>query len=487
MRWILMLIILFANGGCRPETKEVLSSSERNPSVLFYLIDTCRTDRMSLYGHNRRTTPFLDYLAKNSVVFENCYSQASWTKPSVGSMLASKYPSEIGCNLLFQRISSKVLTFPEVLKENGYFTKGVSANPIMGVFSNYSQGFVEFTESARINKADPIRFASGSAKLINNIVFPWLTKTNHWPMFLFLFSVDPHEEYEPDPIFRNRFADSQRMEQYRKDWKALLKTRPLVPGNRVTEDNFKKAEVEVQPFIEHGLNLYDGDICANDYELLRLWSRIEDDAWGEDMICVITSDHGEEFFEHGGTCHGYSLYNELLHVPLLIYAPKLLPQGVRIKNPVRTLDIYPTLLDLLDIKIPEDIKGRSLVPLMKNQGPWEDMPVYSETNEDASARKMGSASGVARSMIFKDWKFIINFKSPSDVKRPRYELFNLKEDPKETTNLADAKPKLKNQFEKRLLKWSSENIRDIGPGDTMDKSRTDPVILEQLKRLGYLK
>ena len=490
---ILMVLLGAVTGGCGPETEKNSSQPEavkapgRRPSVLFYVIDTCRADRMSLYGHNRKTTPFLDYLAKKSVVFENCFSQASWTKPSVGSILTSRYPSETGCFALFQRMSSSFRTFPEVLMENGYFTKGVSANPIMGMFSNFSQGFTEFTESARINHADPIRFASGSAKLLNDIVFPWLNETDHWPMLLYMFSVDPHEEYEPEPLFMNRFANPDRMEQYRKEWQSLLKTRPDIPGNRVIEQNFIDAGVETSPFIKHGLDLYDADICANDYQLMMLWSRIEDDEWGDDMIVVITSDHGEEFYEHGGTCHGYSLYNELLHVPLLIYAPKLLPQGIRIKNPVQSIDIYPTLLDLLGVASPAETKGNSLLPLINGHEQWKDRPVFSENNEDPMCRVMGEGAGVAKSMITGQWKFIINFKPPSKMERPKYELYNIKDDPKETNNLAGSHSKLVCQFEKQDMKWSSESLESLETGEQVMKKNLDPAVIEQLEKLGYLR
>jgi len=442
---------------------------------------------MSLYGHDKKTTPFLDYIAKKSVVFENCYSQAPWTKPSVGAILSSRYPSETGVHRTFQYLSSSYETLTEALKKGGYYTKGVSANPLMGRFSNYSQGFDEFTESARINRADPIRFASGSAKLLNDLIFPWLSDIDRWPLFLFMFSVDPHEEYEPAAAFLKKFSNPDKMEQYRTEWKALLKTRPKVPGNRVVQKNFIEADVEAMQFIDQGLGLYDADICANDYQLLKLFSRIEDAGWGDDMIFILTSDHGEEFFDHGGTCHAYSLYNELLHVPLLIYAPGLLPEGKRITNPVMTIDIYPTLLEMLDIAVPEGIKGKSLLPLINEDPSWDDRPVYAENTEDPGGRLMGSGAGVTKTIIVKPWKLIINFKSPSDMNKPKYELFNLDSDPGEKKNLAKIHPSLVRQFEDKIMHWASSMIVNSGKSDEEIEENVDPEIIEQLKKLGYIK
>ena len=207
----------------RLAAQEPKASGPRARSVVFYLVDTCRGDRLGFGGYDRGTSPFLDWLAARSVVFESCSSQAPWTKPSMASMLSSQYPSTVGLYRMNQRLDPAVLTWPEVLREGGLYTVGFSANPIMGnELSGLAQGFDHFVESTAINRGDPIRFASGSAKLLNDQAFAWLGGNQRWPLLLYMHSVDPHEEYEPEPRYLERFAEPARHPRFREEWRRLL-------------------------------------------------------------------------------------------------------------------------------------------------------------------------------------------------------------------------------------------------------------------------
>ena len=384
-----------------------MTDEHRPRSVFFYLIDTCRADRMAYDGYARETTPFLEWLSERAVVFEACFSQAPWTKPSMASMLTSRYPSQTGVYQMLDRLPFEAVTWPEVLQANGLYTAGFSANIVMGnLLSNYAQGFDHFVESSLINRGDPIRFASGSAKEINRFVFRWLDRTDYWPMLLYIHSVDPHEEYEPEPLYLAKFADPRRHKQFREEWQKLLNSRPPVPGMYVTQDNFDRTGVDAADFIQHGSNLYDGDLRANDDQMKLLWEKLQEDGWGEEFVFVFTSDHGEEFFEHGGTSHGYSLYDEMIRVPLMIYAPGLLPEGVRVRTPVRSLDLFPTLCDLLGFEIPETVVGESLVPLIHGEARDEETDHLGTSRgpgvlaPQASALAFSSACGRVRGSSF---------------------------------------------------------------------------------------
>ena len=467
-----------------PQDSSAPRSSEPRPrSVLFYLMDTCRGDRTSFDGYERKTTPFLEWLAERSVVFETCYSQAPWTKPSMASMLSSQYPSTTGVYRVEHRLATEVLTWPEVMQANGTYTAGFSANIVMGnILSNFAQGFDHFIESTVINRADPIRFASGSAKKLNEHAFAWLDSTDHWPMLLYMHSVDPHEEYEPEPSYLKQFADPERHAQFREEWKKLLKSRPPIPGLYVTQDNFDRTDVDSASFIEHGSNLYDADILANDDQMQRLWNKLAEDGWGEDFIFVFTSDHGEEFFEHGGTSHGYSLYDEMIRVPLMIYAPGMLPAGKRIETPVRCLDIYPTLCDLLGFDIPEGLQGESLVPLVHGHDPLDAREVFSEHREDRVLRRIGLGSGVMTSLRSGRWKFILNKESSQLLEKPRFELFDLEQDPGEQNNVADAYPDVVKRLELQVVTF----IADQQGASAKDWVTADSEVLDQLRALGYV-
>ncbi len=477
-----LLLVLLVLAAAAPSFAQ---EAPRRRSVLFYLIDTCRADRLSCHGNERETTPFIDRLAARGVVFERCYAQAPWTKPSVASMLTSRYAGEVGIYLLLQQLEDELTTLPEAFQAAGYATAGFSANPLVGAFSNYAQGFDHFVESILVNAGDPINFASGSAKKLNRMVIPSLEKQRAWPQFLYVHSVDPHEEYEPAPEYLQLFADPAREELYRREWRTLLASRPPVPGNHLTRDNFERTGIEPGPFIDYGLRLHDADLRANDTELERLWIALQENGWGDDVVLVLTSDHGEEFYEHGGTSHAYSLYDEQLHVPLVLYAPGLLPEGQRIDRPVSLIDVYPTLCDLLEVEAPEGLSGRSLVPLIRGDEGWIDEPVMAEKTEDPGGRKAGSAMGIAMSRIEGNWKLILNLLSPEGRPMPRHELFDLLADPGERKNLAAELPERVARMEAALMEWSAGNM-GLVVADTVEPEKIDPALLEQLRALGYV-
>lgn len=455
----------------------------RERSVVFYLMDTTRSDRLGFDGYERETTPFLDWLAERSVVFETCYAQGDWTKPSMAALLTSQYPSTTGVYKMQDRLPDRFQTWPEALQAGGLYTAGFSSNIVMGGFlSNYAQGFDHFVEASHVNEADAIRFASGSARKLNDHVLPWLAANEEWPVMLYVHSVDPHEEYEPEPRYLERFADPARHEQFRTEWKTLLENRPPIPGLYVTQESFDETNLDSASFIEHASNLYDADIQANDDQLQVLWDALQEDGWGEDMVFVFTSDHGEEFFDHGGTCHGYSLYDETTRVPLMIYAPGLLPAGKRIDTPVRSIDIYPTLCELLGLETPPDLEGQSLVPLIEGRA-THDVDLFTEHREDPVVRFLGQGSGDMVSLRSGRWKLIVNYTSSQMIEKPRLELFDLEADPREQRNVADAHPEVVAVLEPRIQAWVD---RQWDGKYTAESAEMDPEVRAQLQALGYL-
>jgi arylsulfatase A-like enzyme len=479
----LLTAALLATLLASPAPAAQAESAQRPRSVLFYLIDTCRGDRTGPGGYRRGTTRFLDELAQRAVVFERCSSQASWTKPSMASLLTSQYPSTTGVYRMEQRLPEALLTWPEVLRGNGYHTAGFSANVVMGnALSNLAQGFEHFVESTAINRGDPIRFASGSARKLNEHVLPWLERTDHWPMLLYVHSVDPHEEYEPEGAYLERFADPERHPRFREEWRKLLESRPPIPGLHVRQANFDATGIDSASFVGHASNLYDADVAANDDQLAVLWDALQAHGWGDDLILVVTADHGEEFFDHGATSHGYSLYEEMTHVPLLICAPGLLPAGKRVAAPVRSLDLFPTLCELLGIAPPPGLAGESLVSLARGAEAAE-RPVFSEHREDPLLRRIGQSPGTMTSLRRGRWKLILNEVASQLCPKPRVELFDLEADPRELVNVADQHP----EHVARLLAEVEAFIarRKESPyhaeSDTLDEAA-----LAELRALGYL-
>lgn len=459
-----------------------VQDAPRPSHVVFVLIDTCRADKLGMYRDDRETTPFLSSLAEDAVVFERCRSQAPWTKPSMAAMLTSRYPSELGITDLLQRLPDRWTLLPEVLAEAGWHTAGWSTNPLMGrQLSNYAQGFEEFVESFAINRGDPIRFASGAAAKVTERVVPWLeTAPADRPTFLYVHVVDPHEEYEPAPEYLELFADPEQHEAYREAWKALQRTRPPLPGLHVTQWNFDEAQVDSTWFSAHGLDLYDADLRACDAALAELYGAVTD-AWGDDVLLVLTSDHGEEFMEHGGTSHGFSVYDEQLHVPLMIRWPARF-DARRVTADVRSIDIFPTLCEVLGIEAPRGLRGRSLVPLLEGEA-LPPLPSFSELVEDRGSRTVGEPMGIAHTVVDGRWKLIRNLRTPARRPRPTIELYDLSQDPGEQRNVADDQPEVVARLVDLVERWTAASLGLAAPA--VDAADVDPKVLAQLEALGY--
>ncbi len=480
--WLLWLVVALQEA----ELDKPPAPDQRR-SVLFWLIDTCRADHLSVYGHGRRTTPFLERLAAEGVAFESCYSQAPWTKPAMASILTSQYPSVHGSTQLFSMLNSDFVTFPELLRAAGWYTAGFSANPIMGRFSNYNQGFHRFAEAPyMIEGASPMDYASGSAAKIVPHAVKWLESNERHPFFLYMHSLDPHEWYNPAPEFKEKFADPAFEEQYRKDWDKLMKLHEQIV-NTCTQETFDQAGVEVGPFIDYGMKLYDADILANDDAIEKLFEHLGEEGHGERMIVVVTADHGVEFFEHGATSLGHSLYNEMIHVPLIFWAPDLLPAGLRFSEPVRSVDIFPTLLDLLGLEIPPGLMGQSLLPWIRDGKATEAREVYSENIEELlsimNEQTRKYTNGMSVSLIRMPWKLILNLKPRLSLPQPRHELYHIESDPKETTNVADQHPEIVKELEQAIL----ARFKDRAQEPAARPEQVDPEILEALRALGYIR
>jgi arylsulfatase A-like enzyme len=472
--------------------QETPAPKPRPRSVLFYLIDTCRADHLSANGYARATTPYLEELAARGVRFTHCFSQAPWTKPSVSAILTSCYPTVTGMTSLLDQLDSRFVTMPEALRDAGWYTAGFSANPLMGRLSNYNQGFRKFVDAALvIPGGDCIKYASGSAKALNRLVLPWIDETTAWPFFLYVHSVDPHEDYQPAPEYLKLFADPAREPEFRREWQALIDAKDLKIGNYCTKADFEKAGVAIDPFVAYGRDLYDADIRANDDEIARLLDTLRERGDLDDMIVVVTADHGEEFMEHGGTSHAFMLWNELIHVPLLVVAPGLLPEGLVVDEPVQSLDLYPTLLDLLGVAAPEGLQGTSFAPLLHGES-GSARPIFSENHEVPGTEPFFQPQGVTLSLIEGPWKLILNVKSPANRERPRRELYRLDTDFAERNDLAAEQAELADRMETKLLEWWARNQArrkgvDVKSLTVEELREADPDTLERLRKLGYVR
>jgi arylsulfatase A-like enzyme len=296
------------------------------PSLVLVSIDTLRPDHLGAYGYPRATSPGLDALAADGVVFEHAYTPSSWTLPGHASMLTGVSPYRHGADLETRKIRDDVPLLAERLRARGYATSAIVGAPFVGARYGFARGFDRFDE----------RIAEGKdIDAYQPAVLDAVRALPKAPFFLFVHYMSVHSPYAPPARF-DRFhtpgaaastVDASRIGQLQR---ALEQgTIALGPMDRA-----------------HLIDLYDGGIAAADDAVAQLRHAVRA-ARGDDVVFVVTSDHGEEFLEHGGLAHGGTLYDEVLRVPLIVAGPGI-AAGRQVERQVSLLDVAPTLLALAD-------------------------------------------------------------------------------------------------------------------------------------------
>ncbi|MCD6326372.1 sulfatase [bacterium] len=398
------------------------------PNVILISIDTLRADHVSCLGHERKTTPNLDELAGDSLLFERCVTPAPWTLPAHASLLTGLLPSRHGVQNYYQSLSDEALTIAEVLRSSSFLTLGVGSFdylfPDYGLVQGYDEYFFRY----------PLR-----ADTIVRKGLDWLDLHHGRQFFLFLHIFDCHDPYNAPSPYDKMFCE--RAGDIKKEHKSPI-TAFVGRGRRPSDRD-----------IELITSLYDGEIRFVDEQLRFLFKRLKElGIWDKTMI-VVTSDHGEEFYEHRSFGHGLKLFDEQIMVPLIIKLPHSRIKGRRIKQQVGLIDVLPSVLDGLGIKTPDDIDGRSLLSGLDSRlksGIKGEEYYISET----------VAQGIRRNCLrFHSHKYIsanrYNYKGL--VFRNLESLFDLVHDDGENENLALREPELA----RSLRLESSEQLYEL--------------------------
>jgi len=386
---LLLLPLISCGGG---------SEVEHPANVLFISIDTLRADHLSAWGYERATSPHIDALAAAGVLCEDAYSTTSWTLPAHHSMLTGLYPSAHGvCDeRLWQAVQhpdgpeevpQRGASLGELLAQRGYRTGGIYTWMYLEERFGFGRGFEDWERIGRPIYEDPHYerlLAAGDAGAIEELrrehperfdqhhptsalavdaALEWLQRDDERPYFLFLHLFDVHDDYVPPAPFDSRFDP-----EYAGD----------VDGEKITSaDSPFKRDMDPRD-LEHVIALYDGEIAWVDSQIGRLLEGLERLGLSEDTLVVLTSDHGEEFFEHGHKTHRTHLYRESVHVPLLLRFPGRLPAGMRVRGPVSIVDILPTVCSLLDVPAPAGLSGSDLAPILRAERENEPRTYLSE-------------------------------------------------------------------------------------------------------------
>ena len=343
---IVAAISLLAGAGCRqegtndatansgPTAKEIQKIQEAvpKPNILIWLVDTLRADHLSVYGYSRNTSPQLDKFAKDAIVFENAYAPSSWTKPSTASLLTGVNPNRHGAVGYYGRLSGARL-IGEYVKPLGYQTAAFATNPWIRPFWGFEPGFDTYGQ----DPWDLFRH-SGADKVAANIS-KTLDQGVPQPFLFYVHTLDPHDGYAPPPPYDTMWGPrlKKRATSGRYIWNA---------PPHIVEDMIKG---------------YDGDIAFGDHYFGRVLDTLKQRGLYEDSLIIFTADHGEEFFEHGHGGHGRTLYESLVHVPLIVKFPKNILAGQRAPIRVSLIDVLPTILSYLHLPGAEHLDGMSLI------------------------------------------------------------------------------------------------------------------------------
>ena len=433
---------------------------DSRPDIVLITIDTLRADAVGCYGSRRNTTPNIDALAKNGIVFENVVAQSSWTLPSVASFLTSRYPTEIAMKHIFSRFPAPVTTAAQIFSKAGYKTAAFVAGPFTDQRRAFDRGFGTFERFLNKARADKVNAAAGK----------WLIKPHPEPFFLWIHYFDVHADYDPPEPFDRHFGDA--------------------PGNppQATVEQLAMGMIGKQKFTKEDLRAvrlaYDQEVAWVDSMLGRVVELLKKMGRYTDTAFIIGSDHGEGFYEHGLTLHLVSLYDELLRVPLIIHYPAGIKGGRRMKSQQQNLDILPTMLDIAGISYDGQMRGRSLLEVIKGDAD-ENRSAFAHTAmkshfPEYSRRLPGLSPAMFQTM------YMLNNGREKLIyysERNEYMQFDMLKDPGEKNNVYKPGWKMSGELSRELSKWIKDMKSMEPPGERISLKRE---VIEKLRKLGYV-
>jgi arylsulfatase A-like enzyme len=429
-----------AFSGCTAPTAE-------RPNVLLITVDTLRADHLSGYGYDRPTSPNLDAFFETAILFTDANSNSGWTLPSLASLMTSLHPVSHGCVKFDSQLAAEHLTLAEILRADGYRTHGIGSHTFLRESRGLQQGFASYDDELVERHERTAEHVSSA--LISDKAIGWLENEaagahdEAWLLWLHYF--DPHTTYVEHPEISAVF------------------------GN------------------ERPVDLYDGEIAFTDREIARVLAHLAKSGDAASTIVVLTADHGEALGEHGSNRHSTNLFREVTRIPLAIRAPQFAPR--RVDQPVESLDILPTLIELLDLTVDTRPAGRSLVPAMRGEV-LPSRPILAQTEM--------SEHYTADSLILGRWKLVVDRSGalqrsaegeivlkPREMARgePDHYLFDRMADPADRIDVKQRLPAVANDLRTRLsdmLEWATP------PDGSPDRQALSAAESEALRALGYL-
>ncbi len=349
------------------------------PNILLISIDTLRADHLGCYGDTHGLTPHLDQLAHEGVVFEQTITSAPWTLPAMASLLTGQNPHHHGAGVITNRrdplgrsaLPAEAWRLTTALRERGYRTQAIVTNPYLALryglgsgFDGYenvtieSEAFLAFSDTTVMRLVrwwSPDLIIGDRGETVSDHGVRWLARNRRGPFFLWLHYIDPHPPYSRAGVTRHK--------SFRGDTSFASDGRNPAPFALTSPDvaRLRSGEIRLSAEQKEAVrDLYRAEVASVDAAIGQVLAALDAQGLREQTLVVVVADHGEEFWEHGGVEHGHTVYEELIHVPLLMRWPGHLPVETRVAPVVRIIDVAPTILDLLDITPPADLDGSTL-------------------------------------------------------------------------------------------------------------------------------
>lgn len=418
-----------------------MASPHDHPNMILFGIDSLRADHLSGYGYERLTSPYLDRFAQQGALFENTYSAHIPTTSAYASMLTGMdvFSTQVVALRHKGPLRPQVKTLAEILGEQGYHTVciGFSGNPS-------SRGFHEYLDYTAWGSWAEGRLPK--AQNLNEQALPVLERlvAGDKPFFLFLRHMDPHAPYLPPAPYERMFYHGDECDPSNRSMEPVFAFKPfrdflaswLPPG---TSDK------------DYVIAQYDGAIAYMDAAIQSIFTALESHGIFDETIVAVNGDHGETLYDHECWFDHHGIYDNVLHVPLLLRYPKKVPAGKRVAGYNQHKDLVPTLLDLAEINAGIDFDGRSLLPMIEGKVASHESEMY--ITECTWMRKHGWRTP--------QWKLILALE-PDFHYKPPLELYNLIEDPDENHNLAEDLPDVVMALTSRLNAWLRKREAETG-------------------------
>lgn len=430
----------------RASTPHATAGSSR-PNILFITIDTLRADRLGAYGYERIETPAIDALAADGVRFETCLTSVPLTLPSHSSIFTGRYPPALTTRVNGDVLPRTETTLAELLQEEGYRTAAVIGTVVLDTRTGLRQGIHDYYDRMHAAHGYLLRVILSRIKLllvgylkttileaggaetstqktadrVTREALGWFEKHASYPYFLWVHYFDPHTPYAPPKPYSDMYESK-----------------------------------------------YDGEVAFVDTQIAKLLQGIEETVGTENLLIVLTADHGEGLEDHGYRKHRQRIYEEQLHVPLILAGFGPFRKPLEVEGPVRTIDIMPSLIELLDLPAPEGLHGKSTLELL--QGGASARSTYIETLD------AGTPSRQLFGLRESRWKLIRSRDASSR------ELYDLETDPDELENLWSKENDLGRRMESSLMGL----MEDLNLSIEAERSQADPWHREMLKSLGYV-